>query len=181
MGLESVVEDVLGRGRSEVEEIRRAALAERDRILQNARAEGAKLVEIREQEARKAVERLRVQALARAELESKKIVLSAEKDLLDKVYAKVLEKLAVLEDGGAILQSLLKARAADWRTGNVYCNEKDATAVRAVGGPRKRPCYPRTCTSGCSRWKFPRSRGSSGKAPTRRRCSPSRRRRPAST
>src|SRR5437016_11582805 len=87
MGLESVVEDVLGRGRSEVEEIRRAALAERDRIVQNARAEGAKLVEIREQEARKAVERLRVQALARAELESKKIVLSAEKGLLDQVYA----------------------------------------------------------------------------------------------
>jgi len=134
MGLESVVEDVLGRGRSEVEEIRRAALAERDRIVQNARAEGAKLVEIREQEARKAVERLRVQALARAELESKKIVLSAEKGLLDQVYAKVLEKLAVLEDGGAILQSLLQTHAADWRTGKVYCNEKDATAVRAVVG-----------------------------------------------
>ena len=68
MGLESVVEDVLDRGRSEVEEIRHAALAERDRILQNARAEGAKLLEIREQEARQAAGRLRVQALARAEL-----------------------------------------------------------------------------------------------------------------
>ena len=122
MGLESVVEDVLGRGRSEVEEIRRAALAERDRTLQNARAEGAKLLEIREKEAQQAAERLRVQALARAELESKKIVLSAEKELLDEVYAKVLEKLAVLQDGAAILQSLLKAHAADWRTGKVYCN-----------------------------------------------------------
>ena len=125
MGLESVVEDVLGRGRSEVEEIRHAALAERDRILQNARAEGAKLLEIREQEARQAAGRLRVQALARAELEGKKIVLSAEKELLDEV---------VLEDGAAILQSLLKANAGDWRTGKVYCNEKDANAVRAVVG-----------------------------------------------
>src|SRR2546422_499971 len=51
MGLDSVVEDVLGRGRSEVEEIRRAALAERDRTLQNAQAEGAKLLEVREKEA----------------------------------------------------------------------------------------------------------------------------------
>jgi len=134
MGLESVVEDVLGRGRSEVEEIRHAALAERDRILQNARAEGAKLLEIREQEARQAAGRLRVQALARAELEGKKIVLSAEKELLDEVYTKVLEKLVVLEDGAAILQSLLKANAGDWRTGKVYCNEKDANAVRAVVG-----------------------------------------------
>ncbi|HVG36960.1 MAG TPA: V-type ATP synthase subunit E family protein [Thermoplasmata archaeon] len=134
MGLESVVEDVLGRGRSEVEEIRRAALAERERMLQTAQAEGAKLLEVREREARQAAERLRVQALARAELESKKIVLSAEKDLLDEVYAKVLGKLAVLEDGAAILQSLLKAQAADWRTGKVYCNENDASVVRAVVG-----------------------------------------------
>src|SRR5438876_6361910 len=134
MGLESVVEDVLGRGRSEVEEIRSAALAERDRILQSARGEGAKLLEVRERDARQAAERLRVQALARAELESKKIVLSAEKELLDEVYAKVLEKLAVLQDGAAILQSLLKANGGDWRTGKVYCNEKDANAVRAVVG-----------------------------------------------
>ena len=134
MGLETVVEDVLGRGRAEVEEIRRAALAERDRILQDARAEGAKLLEIREQEARQAAERLRVQALARAELESKKIVLSAEKELLDEVYRKVLERLSVLEGGDAILQSLLKAHAADWKTGKVYCNAKDAKAVRATVG-----------------------------------------------
>ena len=134
MGLDSVVEDVLGRGRSEVEEIRRAALAERDRTLQNAQAEGAKLLEVREKEAQQAAERLRVQALARAELEGKKVVLSAEKELLDEVYAKVLGKLAVLEDGAAILQSLLKAHAADWRTGKVYCNEKDANAVRSAVG-----------------------------------------------
>src|SRR3989442_2513207 len=134
MVLESFVEDVLDRGRSEVEELRQGAWAERDRILQNARAEGAKLLEIREQEARQAAGRLQVQALARAELEGKKIVLSAEKELLDEVYTKVLEKLAVLEDGAAILQSLLKAHAADWRTGKVYCNEKDANAVRAVVG-----------------------------------------------
>ena len=50
------------------------------------------------------------------------------------MYTKVLEKLVVLEDGAAILQSLLKANAGDWRTGKVYCNEKDANAVRAVVG-----------------------------------------------
>src|SRR5439155_7268370 len=58
----------------------------------------------------------------------------AEKDMLKHVYEKIIEKLSDLEDGGAILQSLLKARASDWRTGKVYCNEKDATAVRAVVG-----------------------------------------------
>ena len=134
MGLESVVEDVLGRGRSEVEEIRRAALAERDRVLHVASVDGAKLLEIREQEARQAAERLRVQALARAELESKKIVLSAEKQLLDKVYERVLENLSVLEGRETILQSMLKQHAADWKAGKVYCDPKDANLVRSAVG-----------------------------------------------
>ena len=83
MGLETVIEDVLAQGRSEAEEIHRATVEERERILRDARAEGAKLLAQREQEGRQAAERLRIQALARAELESKKIVLSAQKELLD--------------------------------------------------------------------------------------------------
>jgi len=94
MGLETVIEDVLARGRSEAEEIRRATAEERERILRDARAEGAKLLAQREQEAKGAAERVRIQALARAELESKKIVLSAQKELLDQVYATSLRARA---------------------------------------------------------------------------------------
>src|SRR2546426_6966126 len=134
MGLETVIEDVLARGRSEAEEIRRATSTERERTLHDARAEGAKLLDAREREARQAAERARVQALARAELESKRIVLSAQKELLDQVYAAVLEKLSRLADSGAILRSLLQSHAAEWRNGKVYCNEKDVDTVRSIVG-----------------------------------------------
>ncbi len=134
MGLETVIEDVLARGRSEAEEIRHATLAERERILRDARAEGAKLLETREQEAKQAAERARVQALARAELESKKIVLSAQKELLDQVYAGVLEKLSRLAEAGTLLRSLLQAHAEEWRNGKVYCNARDAETVRSIVG-----------------------------------------------
>jgi V/A-type H+-transporting ATPase subunit E len=136
MGLESVIEDVLVRGRSEAEEIRRATAAERERILQDARAEGAKLLARREREAREAVERARIQALARAELESKKIVLSAQKEILDQVYAAVLERLPRLAERETLLRSLLQAQAEEWRTGKVYCNARDADLVRSIVGPR---------------------------------------------
>ena len=136
MGLESVIEDVLARGRSEAEEIRRATAAERERILQDARAQGAKLLAQREQEARQAAERTRIQALARAELESKKIVLSAQKELLDQVYAAVLEHLPRLAEREAVLRSLLQAHAEECRTGKVYCNTHDADLVRSIVGPR---------------------------------------------
>lgn len=135
MGLEAVIEDVLARGRSEVEEIRRATHAERERMLQEARAEGAKLFEARSQEATLAAERARVQALARAELDSKKVVLAAQKDLLDQVYAAVLERLSRLAEGGALLKALLQEHADKWRNGKVFSNAKEAETVRSIVGP----------------------------------------------
>jgi len=134
MGLETVIEDVLARGRSEAEEIRRATAAERERILQDARAEGAKLLAQRDQQAKGAAERARIQALARAELESKKIVLSAQKELLDQVYAAVLDKLARLAESEGLVQSLLRAHEEEWRNGKVYCNARDADRVRLIVG-----------------------------------------------
>jgi len=134
MGLETVIEDVLSRGRSEAEEIRRATAAERERILQDARAEGAKLLAQREQEATGAAERARIQALARAELESKKIVLYAQKELLDQVYAAVLDKMSHLAESEGLVQSLLRAHEEEWRNGKVYCNAHDADGVRSIVG-----------------------------------------------
>ncbi len=134
MGLETVIEDVLSRGRSEAEEIRRATMAERERILQDARAEGAKLLAQREQDGKMAAERARVQALARAELESKKVVLSAQKELLDQVYATVLEKLARLAESEGLVRSLLQAHEGEWRNGKVSCNARDTGAVRSIVG-----------------------------------------------
>jgi V/A-type H+-transporting ATPase subunit E len=136
MGLEQVIEDVLTQGRSEAEEIRRATMAERERILADARAQGAKLLAQREEEAREAAERARIQTLARAELESKKVVLSAQKELLDQVYAAVLERLPRLGESEDLLRSLLQTHAEEWKDGKVYSNARDADVVRSIVGPR---------------------------------------------
>jgi len=135
MGLESVIEEILTRGRSEADAIRKSADAERQRLLEEARAEGAKLIVAREQEARIAAERARIQDLARAELESKRTVLAAQKEVLDEVYSKALQKLSTLPDRDAIIRALLTANAPDWRTGKVDASARDADAVRAIVGP----------------------------------------------
>jgi len=134
MGLEQVVDEILAHGRAEAEEVRSATLAEREKILQEARAEGAKLLERREREGQEAAERIRIQALARAELEGKKIVLSAQKELLDEVYAKGLDRLGRMEESREWLRALLQANAAEWRTGKVYCNARDTETVRSIVG-----------------------------------------------
>src|SRR6266540_2129301 len=99
MGLETVIEEILSRGRAEADELRRAVASDRGRLLQEERAAGAKLLVARGEEARQAVERARIQDLARAELESKKIVLAAQKEVLDEVYAKALQGLARYRTG----------------------------------------------------------------------------------
>lgn len=134
MALETVIQEVLSRGRAEADDVLKAAQAERERILQDARAEGAKLLERREREAKEAAERLLIQALARAELESKKIVLSAQKELLDEVYARVLDRLGRMEESREWIRALLHANAEDWRNGKVYCNARDADTVRSIAG-----------------------------------------------
>src|SRR2546425_4402115 len=121
MGLESVIQDVLETGRTEADQIRTAAKAERERMLQEARSEGMKFLSTREMEARQAAARIRIQELARAELESKKIVLAAQKELLDRVYQSVLGRLSALEGSGALLGSILEANRNEWREGEGDC------------------------------------------------------------
>ena len=136
MGLESVIEEILARGKAEAEEIRKAAQADREQMLQEVRLDSAKLLAEREQAAHLAADRMRVQDLARAELESKRIVLAGQKDLLDEVHAKVLERLAVWPECGALLRKMLDATASDWHGGQVHCGSRDADVVRGIVGGR---------------------------------------------
>ncbi len=135
MGLESVIEEIIARGRAEADAIRKAAETDRHRLLEEARAEGAKLLAAREREANLAAARARIQDLARAELESKRTVLAAQKQVLDEVYSRALQRLATLPDRDAIVRSLLNANASEWRAGKVYASPRDAETVRGIVGP----------------------------------------------
>ena len=86
MTLESAVEAILEQGKAEANRVLEEARNERQRMLSEVRAEAAKALAETEKAARIEAERKRVQELARAELESRKIVLAAQKEALDKVY-----------------------------------------------------------------------------------------------
>ena len=75
-----------------------------------------------------------MQDLARAELEARKIVLAGQKDALDEVYRRALERLAGLKENADFLRALLKANAAEWKGGQVYSNPKDAALVKGIVG-----------------------------------------------
>jgi len=133
-GLEAVVQEVLDEGKREAAAILEAARKEREALLSKARAGVAVLVREREAEAAGAVERRRVQEIARAELEAKRAVLNGQKALLDEVYQGALQALPTLAGRDALTETLLRKTSADWRAGRVFCAAADERAVRAATG-----------------------------------------------
>ncbi len=134
MGLETVIEEVLARGRGEAEDVRVAAQAERERMLQVARDEGETLKRKREEEARRDAKRTRVQVLARADLEAKKMGLAAQKEVLDDVYQRAIVRLGAMADAPALLRKLLESERAEWTGGRVFSSAKDAEIVQSIVG-----------------------------------------------
>lgn len=135
MTLETVVEAILENGKAEAQAILSEAQADRERMLVEARAEGAKETADAEGRGRSSAERRRVQALARAELEARKIVLAQQREALDRVYQGTLERLGNLPENAEFLRSLLKANEAEWRGGGkVYARADDESVVRKIVG-----------------------------------------------
>lgn len=137
MTLDSVIQAILDKGRAESEAILEEARREREKILDEVRTEGRSAFEATEARGREAVRRRRVQELARAELEARKIVLAAQKEALDQAYRRAVERLGQLRENPEFLQRLLKANEAEWRQGgHVYANANDEALVRRIVGER---------------------------------------------
>src|SRR5256885_16594001 len=135
MTLESAVEAILEQGKAEANRVLEEARNERQRMLSEVRAEAAKALAETEKAAHVEAERKRVQELARAELESRKIVLAAQKEALDRVYDGALERLGRLSDNAEILRRLLKANESEWRSGGKGdCSPPDEAVVRKIVG-----------------------------------------------
>src|SRR5207245_10833310 len=115
--LESVVQVILERGAAEASQILGAARTERERILAEVRAEEAKALAETEASALAETDRKRVQSIARAELESRKIVLAAQKEALDKVYAGALPRLGELPENTELIRRLLAGKRDGGRAG----------------------------------------------------------------
>jgi len=133
--LDSVVQAIQAKGKAEVDAILAEAQAERERTLSEVRAESDRALAEAEVRAKEAAERKRVQDLARAELEARKLVLAAQKEDLDEVYRRALERLGNLKENPDFLRMLLKANELEWKSGGrVYSNARDEAVVKGLVG-----------------------------------------------
>lgn len=136
MGLEPLEEEIRRQAQAEASSITDQAKQERERILGEARRQGQGWEEEASRRAKEAGERGRVQALARAQLESQKIVLLAQKEVLDQARDETVQRLGDFPGNDRILKALLERYRPEIDQGKVYCSEKDAALVKKLVGKR---------------------------------------------
>ncbi len=134
MSLEKVIDNILETGKKEAQQIIQNGKMEKQAQMKKAQDEGSALLKSRMEESEKQVLRMNTQEMARAELESKKIVLGSQKEMLDAVYQTALQRLGSLPQNETLLRTLISRNRTEVSTGKVFCNPKDESFVRGLVG-----------------------------------------------
>lgn len=96
MGLETVVKDIMDVAQKEVSQINAEADAEISLILDDARQTAKKIMGERLSKAEDDIKKIRQQETSSSNLEVKRAILNARKEVLENVYQQVVEKIATL-------------------------------------------------------------------------------------
>jgi V/A-type H+/Na+-transporting ATPase subunit E len=107
MGLETVIKDIMGAAQAEVNMINADADAEVSQILDDARQTAKEIMGNRLAKAEDDIKRLRQQEISSANLEVKRTMLNARKEVLDTAYNNAVESIVSLPE--AKQEELLKA------------------------------------------------------------------------
>jgi len=134
MGLEAVVNEIREKGRREVEAIRAESRAEVEKILREAQDHAAAIKIAAQEEVERTASHIVNQETSAANLAVKRLLLNAQKDVLDQVYSTSLAAVGELpaEFQEKALTSLLKRAAKEVREGVVHANERDLQLVREI-------------------------------------------------
>src|SRR5674476_1050304 len=142
MGLEVVVKDVLTRGEEEANRIRQEGIDEANAIVVGAEKTAHQIREEKREQTTEQIERRKNREISSANLEVKRAILNAKKDLLDRVYNEAIEKLATLPESEReeIIKKLLESQTDPTR---FFATKTDGSWANQItplssGGPL--PC-----------------------------------------
>jgi V/A-type H+-transporting ATPase subunit E len=134
MGLEAVVEDIRGKGKSEAEKIRAESRQEVEHILAAANKRVAEIKLAAEEDvARQATHLMSIEVSA-ANLLVKRELLNTKKEMLNQVYQITLAEISRLPESfhKEAIKKLLTEVKKEMPKGTIYCNARDVPAAKAV-------------------------------------------------
>ena len=132
MGLETVKEEILNSAKEQSSSLIAESRAEANRITKEAEKKAEEIKEKSESEAKRMMDIIKRQELASAELDSKKMLLEAKKEIIGNVFGEARKKLENLDDKKKelILKRLLEKAKNEIEIAHVYCNKKDAKFLK---------------------------------------------------
>lgn len=127
MGLDAVVNEILGQGKQEEEDILKQADKEAEAILQDARRKAEEVQQKRRREAEQRKEALEREILGASEFEARRSYLSVKRELLQDFRQRVLDGLADLpkERNQAILEKLVAQAQGELDQGRIHSRKED--------------------------------------------------------
>jgi V/A-type H+-transporting ATPase subunit E len=136
MALDKVVGDIMESARKDADQVIQAAEKEKESVIGEARlkAEGAQKQRAKQLE--EAIKRLRQQEVSSAELEAKRIVLNAKKEMLDVVFLDTLQRLSKLSDSdkSRLYTRILSKATKVIPNPKVSCPKGDAKLLTGIAG-----------------------------------------------
>ena len=134
MGLEAVKEEVIRYAKEQETALLAEARREAGKIAKEAEKKVEEMKEKSEADFKKMAETIKRQATASAELENRKMILEAKKQIIDAVFAEAQKKLESLSDSKreAWMKKLLEKAGKEFGIAHVYCNKKDAKLVKGL-------------------------------------------------
>lgn len=132
MGLDAIVEEIKAKGMAEADRINQETDKEVSRILAEAQSQAARNKATRQEAIKKEIERLRQQELSSANLEVKRAILNARKEVLDEVNDASKESVGKFADekNQKLLGLIIKKNEKN--NSKIYSREKDKAAVRKI-------------------------------------------------
>ncbi len=139
MALDETISNIVMSAQAKAGEMVQEAEREKAAILQQVdeKVSTKKLAQKKELET--ALERLKQQEMSSAELEAKRTILNAKKDVLDKSFQAVLSALLSMDEGnrGRMYQKILEDGKTIISSPRVYCPPGDAKLISGVTGLSK--------------------------------------------
>lgn len=132
MGLEAVKEEIIRSAKEQSNSLIAEARKEANKIMKEAEKKIEEMKEKIDSETKKILDMIKREELASAELENKKILLEAKRQIIENVFVEVKKKLENLDDKKkeAYLKKLLEKIKNDIETNYIYCNKKDTKFLK---------------------------------------------------
>lgn len=132
MGLEIVVKDIMDSAKAEVSKLEREADAEASLILEDARQNAKKIIGERLAKAEDDIQKMRQQEVSSANLEVKRTLLNARKELLEDVYTRAERSISAFssEKNEELLRSIIKNNEASGK--RIYSNAASEKIVKKL-------------------------------------------------